>query len=263
MKKYIKIVVISILLIFGAVLLSIYLSNSKEPSIKFLFPKGGETLITSSTQTLKWETKNIPSSNKISITIRRVAPAPLQTEGQEFDPIVFINLPDIGYVNWTISDMYPSGTYVLGIESYESLPMVNPISAESKEFIINKGKLVGGDKDIHGCIGSAGYSWCEEKQICIRPWEQYCTSATPKTVIFYCDDSRIITASFYIGDDKFVDLVLSDDRKLSVPRVISASGARYANADETFVFWNKGETAFITEGINKSPVFTNCIIKTN
>jgi hypothetical protein len=24
-------------------------------------------------------------------------------------------------------------------------------------------QLVGGDKDEHGCIGSAGYSWCEAK----------------------------------------------------------------------------------------------------
>jgi membrane-bound inhibitor of C-type lysozyme len=29
---------------------------------------------------------------------------------------------------------------------------------------------------------------------------------------------------------------------------ISASGARYANKDETFVFWNKGDTTFVTDG---------------
>lgn len=33
-------------------------------------------------------------------------------------------------------------------------------------------ELVGDDKDEHGCIGSAGYSWSEEKQECVRPWEQ-------------------------------------------------------------------------------------------
>jgi membrane-bound inhibitor of C-type lysozyme len=32
---------------------------------------------------------------------------------------------------------------------------------------------------------------------------------------------------------------------------MSGSGARYANADESFVFWNKGDTAFITEGGGK------------
>jgi hypothetical protein len=34
--------------------------------------------------------------------------------------------------------------------------------------------IVGNDRDEHGCIPSAGYSWCEEKQKCIRPWEEKC-----------------------------------------------------------------------------------------
>jgi hypothetical protein len=40
-------------------------------------------------------------------------------------------------------------------------------------------QLVGGDKDAHGCIGSAGYSWCEIKQQCLRPWETPCEAETP------------------------------------------------------------------------------------
>jgi polar amino acid transport system substrate-binding protein len=35
--------------------------------------------------------------------------------------------------------------------------------------------MVGNDSDAHGCRASAGYSWCEEKQKCIRPWEENCT----------------------------------------------------------------------------------------
>ncbi|MCX6731881.1 MAG: MliC family protein [Candidatus Parcubacteria bacterium] len=85
----------------------------------------------------------------------------------------------------------------------------------------------------------------------------------PKTVVFNCDDSKTITATFYIGDDKFVDLILSDERKLSVPHAISASGARYANTDETFVFWNKSDTSFITEGANSTTTFSNCILGTD
>jgi len=38
---------------------------------------------------------------------------------------------------------------------------------------------LGGDRDSHGCISSAGYVWCEERQECIRPWETQCTSTTP------------------------------------------------------------------------------------
>lgn len=35
-------------------------------------------------------------------------------------------------------------------------------------------QVVGGDKDAHGCIGSAGYSWCQIKNKCLRIWEESC-----------------------------------------------------------------------------------------
>lgn len=37
---------------------------------------------------------------------------------------------------------------------------------------------LGGDRDEHGCIPSAGYQWCEAKQKCIRPWEETCETST-------------------------------------------------------------------------------------
>ncbi|MFA5987382.1 MAG: hypothetical protein WC797_01890 [Candidatus Paceibacterota bacterium] len=36
--------------------------------------------------------------------------------------------------------------------------------------------LVGGDRDTHGCIGSAGYTWCEPLDKCLRIWEENCYS---------------------------------------------------------------------------------------
>jgi membrane-bound inhibitor of C-type lysozyme len=41
--------------------------------------------------------------------------------------------------------------------------------------------------------------------------------------------------------------VLSDGRTFTLPQAPSGSGARYAAANGTFVFWNKGNTAFIEE----------------
>ena len=38
--------------------------------------------------------------------------------------------------------------------------------------------IVGGDRDEHGCIGSAGYSWCELKQKCLRTFEEKCENET-------------------------------------------------------------------------------------
>lgn len=35
-----------------------------------------------------------------------------------------------------------------------------------------KTSMVGNDKDEHGCISSAGYTWCEVQKDCIRPWEK-------------------------------------------------------------------------------------------
>lgn len=49
--------------------------------------------------------------------------------------------------------------------------------------------VVGGDRDAHGCIGSAGYTWCERTASCIRPWElakQEGIANTPEAVAGYC-----------------------------------------------------------------------------
>jgi|GEM_PF-1813895 len=41
--------------------------------------------------------------------------------------------------------------------------------------------LVGNDSDEHGCKGSAGYTWCEEKQKCLRVWEEPCITEKSTT----------------------------------------------------------------------------------
>jgi membrane-bound inhibitor of C-type lysozyme len=63
---------------------------------------------------------------------------------------------------------------------------------------------------------------------------------------FVCSSGERIEAVFDTGSNR-VDLSLSDGRKLSLAQVLSASGARYANPDESIVFWNKGRTAFLQE----------------
>jgi putative hemolysin len=51
--------------------------------------------------------------------------------------------------------------------------------------------IIGGDKDEHGCLIAAGYSWCDAKQKCLRTWEENCTTeqnlgiANPASV--YCE----------------------------------------------------------------------------
>ena len=74
---------------------------------------------------------------------------------------------------------------------------------------------------------------------------------------FVCPDQKSITATFHLPDDASVDVTLSDGRTMNLPHAISASGARYANADESFVFWNKGTSAFVEE--NGTTTYDNCV----
>jgi hypothetical protein len=32
-------------------------------------------------------------------------------------------------------------------------------------------RAVGGERDEHGCLGAAGYTWCTRENACVRPWE--------------------------------------------------------------------------------------------
>jgi len=73
---------------------------------------------------------------------------------------------------------------------------------------------------------------------------------------FKCAEDKSIDATFYPDD---VDLKLGDSRAMKLPQVISGSGARYANEDESFVFWNKGDTAFVTEGADDKMTFKDCV----
>ncbi len=39
-------------------------------------------------------------------------------------------------------------------------------------------KPIGGDRDEHGCLGPAGYSWCASTESCMRKWEEDCQGDT-------------------------------------------------------------------------------------
>jgi putative hemolysin len=74
--------------------------------------------------------------------------------------------------------------------------------------------------------------------------------------LFRCGDGKTVDAVFSNGTTGSVSLVLSDGRSLVLPQARSASGARYANASQSLVFWNKGDTAFIEE--DDKPTYSGC-----
>jgi hypothetical protein len=91
------------------------------------------------------------------------------------------------------------------------------------------------------------------------------------TAAYTCDGGKSIAAAFYDGAvDKApmpgqppmphgsVSLTLSDGRVMTLAQTISADGARYANFDESFVFWSKGEGALVLENDTEKN-FTGCV----
>ena len=46
--------------------------------------------------------------------------------------------------------------------------------------------LIGGDRDEHGCLGSAGYTWNETDQMCVREWTRKKCSPESRGPNLYC-----------------------------------------------------------------------------
>jgi membrane-bound inhibitor of C-type lysozyme len=90
-------------------------------------------------------------------------------------------------------------------------------------------------------------------------------------VTYLCENNKTIKAAFYKGESKPVQpgempipsgrvkLVLSDGRNFDLAQTISASGSRYANSDESFVFWIKGNGATVLEN-NVEKDYQGCIV---
>ncbi len=56
---------------------------------------------------------------------------------------------------------------------------------------IEEEQIVGGDKDEQGCLIAAGYSWCEAKQECLRPWEEGCADYISDLFVSIEDETKI------------------------------------------------------------------------
>lgn len=94
----------------------------------------------------------------------------------------------------------------------------------------------------------------EAAQAAVREYQKQ--SEVINTAVFACPESKAIYAEFRKNE---VRLVLNDGRRITLPQTISGSGARYANSDESFIFWNKGNGAFIEE--NEFTTYQDCVTK--
>jgi membrane-bound inhibitor of C-type lysozyme len=95
-------------------------------------------------------------------------------------------------------------------------------------------------------------------------------SPSPTTQVTYiCDGNKTIDVAFYKGQPKPVQpgempipsgsakIVLSDGRSFDLSQTVSADGGRYANSDESFIFWSKGDGALVLED-NVEKNYTGC-----
>ena len=90
------------------------------------------------------------------------------------------------------------------------------------------------------------------------------------TVQYSCAEGKSLSAEYFDGPTRTapdgrpisggrVIVTLADGKKLSLPQTLSGSGIRYANEGETFVFWSKGDTAFVEEGASQTVTYKDCV----
>jgi membrane-bound inhibitor of C-type lysozyme len=90
------------------------------------------------------------------------------------------------------------------------------------------------------------------------------------TVEYRCEQGKSLTAAYFDGPTRTapdgrpipggrVELTLADGKGLTLPQTLSGSGIRYADEGDTFVFWSKGDTAFVEEGPSRTVTYKDCV----
>lgn len=91
------------------------------------------------------------------------------------------------------------------------------------------------------------------------------------SVVYMCDGGKTISAAYYEGkvmDEAApgemphptgtVDVAIGETATTTLRQTVSASGVRYANSDESLVFWNKGDEALVMRNNAMDLAYTNC-----
>jgi hypothetical protein len=117
--------------------------------------------------------------------------------------------------------------------------------------------LVGGDRDAHGCIGSAGYQWSELRQECIRLFEkgirldakaQNLDKTLSAFIVFKSGDDDAV-AELYIPSQKEVEKLTKDTKD---------EAGRWTNAAYVLTQW-KG--MYTLEDNKKTVLYQGAAVK--
>lgn len=92
-----------------------------------------------------------------------------------------------------------------------------------------------------------------------------------KSVTYRCDGAKTIAADYYVGPavpapmpneppvpTGSVKVAIGEEPTTTLMQTISADGVRYANADESLVFWSKGNEALVMRNNVMDPAYANC-----
>lgn len=102
--------------------------------------------------------------------------------------------------------------------------------------------------DIPDYLLPAGWATTTERVAENDPLSEYAGT------LFECEGGKALKVELGNGN---VRLALSDGRQVSLPQSASSDGERYTNANESFVFWNKGITAYVEE--NGVQTYASCL----
>lgn len=111
-------------------------------------------------------------------------------------------------------------TFLLGIMLFGSLI-----------FAQKQAPVVGGDKDVHGCIGSAGYTYSQIKKDCVRVFDQKIKlkEVNPEK------SNSTMTAVIFSKDKKKAEIFIPNGDEKSI--ILNRAGKGKA--------WKKGEYALV------------------
>lgn len=101
-------------------------------------------------------------------------------------------------------------------------------------------QLVGNDRDEHGCIGSAGYVWCESKTKCLRTFEETCPSPTNDNELI---KQALFTKNNWKESDKITVSVSQNDGVYASGTASSEGGGGYFYAVK-----NSGQWIIVADG---------------
>lgn len=115
---------------------------------------------------------------------------------------------------------------------------------EEAEKLFEDQNLVGNDRDEHGCIGSAGYTYSQAKEDCIQIWDAGIRMVSPdasKKDLNKADqtnDAQYINVAVFSNNMKKVEIFLGNEQNEKSPLLEMVGAKQYKNQEYEMKFIN-------------------------